>query len=114
MKIVAIDRSDIIKDIDLTTDKVSIDHTSRLCLFKHPAEITSEDLKVLAGIGVDEYFVEKIVDHDEQGRSFKHWKFRVRKEGYEPDKDSWLYWNEVKDLAVLDSNCWEHLELKLS
>jgi len=45
-------------------------------------------LEELAGIDVDKYFVEKIVDHDEQGRSFKHWKFRVRKEGYEPDKDS--------------------------
>ena len=55
MKIVAIDRPDIIKDRDLTTDKVSIDHTSRLCLFKHPAEMSLEELEVLAGIDVDEY-----------------------------------------------------------
>ena len=55
MKIVAIDCPDIIKDINLTTDKVSIVHTSRLCLFKHPAEMSPEELEVLAGLDVDEY-----------------------------------------------------------
>jgi len=45
---------------------------------------------MLAGIDVDEYFVESIVDHEERGRNVKNWKFRVRWAGYEPDEGSWL------------------------
>jgi len=32
---------------------------------------------VLEGIDVDDYFLEKIADHEERGRNFKNWKFRV-------------------------------------
>ena len=32
---------------------------------------------------------EKIVDHEEQVRSFKNWKLCVRWAGYELDEDSW-------------------------
>ncbi len=113
IEIVAIDRPDIIKVRDLTTDKVSVVHTSRLRLFRHPAEMTPEELEVLAGIDVDEYFVESIIDHEERGRNVKNWKFRVRWSGYEPDEDSWLNWNAVKDLAALDKYSQEHPELKL-
>jgi len=64
MEIVAMDLPVIVKVRDLTMDKVSIVHTSK-------------NWKKLAGIHVDEYFVEKIVDHEEQARSFKNWKFCV-------------------------------------
>ena len=64
MEIIAIDRPDIVKVRYLTTNKVSVVHTSRLRLFKHPAEMTPEELEVLAGIDVDEYFVESFVDHE--------------------------------------------------
>ena len=40
---------------------------SRLRLFRHLAEMTPEELGVLAGIDVDEYFVGSIVDHEERG-----------------------------------------------
>ena len=46
------DRPDIVKVRDLTTEKVSVVHTSRLRLFRHPAEMTPEEL---VGIDVDEY-----------------------------------------------------------
>ena len=46
MEIVAIDRPDIVKVRDLTTDKVSVVRTSRLRLFRHPAEMTPEELEV--------------------------------------------------------------------
>ena len=72
------DRPDIIKVRDLTTDKVSVVHTNRL-------------VQMLMDV------VQKIVDHEEQGRSFR--KFRV----YETDEDSWFHWNAVKDLAALDA-----------
>jgi len=65
-------RPDIVKVGDLAAKKVSVVHTSRLGLFKHPAEMTPEELEVLAGIGVDEYFVESIVDHEERGRNVKN------------------------------------------
>jgi len=66
---------DIIKVRDLTTDKVSVVHTSRLRLFKHSAEMIPEELEVLAGIDVDENFVESIVDHEERDRNLKNSKF---------------------------------------
>ena len=63
MEIVAMDRPDIVKVRDLTTDKVSVVHTSRLRLFRHLAEMTPAELEMLAGIDVDEYFVESIVEN---------------------------------------------------
>ena len=104
IEIVAMDRSNIVQVRDLTTDKVSVVYTS-----KQPAEMTSEELKELAGIDVDE----EILCWEDWGRIFKNWKFRVRWEGYEPDGDSWLNWNAVKDLAALDTYSQEHPELKL-
>ena len=75
--------------------------------------MTPEELEVLAGIDVDEYFVESIKDHEERGRNVKNWKLRVIWSGYEPDEDSWLNWNAVKDLAALDKYSQDHPELKL-
>ena len=76
--LIAIDRPDIIKVRDLTTDKVSSVHTSRLRPFRHPAEMTKEEIEVLSTVDLDEYYVEKIVD-------------------------SWLNWTAVKDFAALDT-----------
>ena len=53
--------SDNMKIRDLTIDKVSVVHSSRLRLFKHPAEMNPEELEVLTGIGVNECFVESIL-----------------------------------------------------
>jgi len=63
---------------------------------------------VLSAIGFD---VDKIVAHEEKGRSLKNWKLKVRWVGYEPEDDSWLNWSAVKDLAALDT-C-EYPELQL-
>ena len=40
LEIVAVDRPDIIKVKDLTTNKVSSVNTSRLRIFRHPTEMT--------------------------------------------------------------------------
>ena len=69
--------------------------------------MTPEELEVLAGIHV-EYFVESIVDHEERGRNVTNWKFRVRWLEYEPDENSWLNWNAVKDWAASDTYSHEH------
>jgi hypothetical protein len=61
MEIISVDRPDIIKVRDLTTDKVSSVHTSRLRPFRHPAEMTKEEIEVLSAVDLDEYYVEKIV-----------------------------------------------------
>jgi len=50
LEIVAIDRPDIIKVKDLTTNKISSVHTSRLRIFRHPTEMTREEIEVLASI----------------------------------------------------------------
>ena len=52
--------------------------------------MTPEYLEVIAGIDVDEYFVDGIIDHEERGRNVKNWKFQVQWSRYEPDEDSWL------------------------
>ena len=113
MEIISIDRIDIIKVRDLTTDKVSSVHTSRLRPFRHPAEMTKEEIEVLSAVDLDEYYVEKIVAHEGKGRNPKNWKFKVRWFGYEPEEDTWLNWTAVKDLAALDTYSKEHPELLL-
>ena len=90
LEIVAIDRPDIIKVKDLTTNKISSVHTSRLRIFRHPTEMTREEIEVLASIDLDEYYVDKIVGHEEKGKNPKNWKFKVRWVGYEPEEDTWL------------------------
>ena len=53
------------------------------------------------------------MDHEERGRNVKNWKFRGRWSGYEPDEDSRLNWNVVKDMVALDKYGQDHRELKL-
>ena len=72
------DRPNIVKVRDLTTGKVSVVHTSRRRLFRHPFEMTPEEFEVLEGIDVDEYFVGSIIDHEEKGWNVNNWKFQVR------------------------------------
>jgi hypothetical protein len=110
MKIISIDRAGIMKVRDLTTEKVSSVHTSRLRLFRHPAEMTKEEIEVFSAVDLDEYYVDKIVAHEEKGRNTKNCSFKVRWVGYEPEEDSWLNWTAVKDLAALDTYSKEHPE----
>ena len=63
----AIDRPDIIKVKNLKTNKISSVHTSRLRIFRHLTEMTREEIEVLASIDLDEYYVDKIVEHEEKG-----------------------------------------------
>ena len=75
--------------------------------------MTEQEIEVLSAIDLDEYYVEKIVAHEEKGRNPKNWKFKVRWVEYEPEEDSWLNWTAVKDLAALDTYSMEHPELHL-
>ena len=77
MEIVVMDRPDIVKVRDLTTDKVLVVHISWLQLFRHPAEMTTEELEVLAGVDMDQYFVESNIDHEERSRNVKNWKMKI-------------------------------------
>ena len=74
--------------------------------------MTKEKSEVLQAIDLDEYYVDKIVTHEEKGRNQQNWKFKVRWVGYEPE-DDWFNWSQVKDLAALDSCSKEHPELLL-
>ena len=113
IEIISIDRPDIFKVRNLMTDEVSSVYTSRLRPFRHPTEMTKEVIKVLSAIDLDEYYVDKIMAHEEKGWNPKNWKFKVKWIGYETEDDSWLNWPAVKDLATLDSYSKEHPELKL-
>jgi hypothetical protein len=102
MVIHAIDRPDLIQVRDLTDNKISLVHASRLKVFRHPAEMTEEEAAALAAVDMDEFYVESIIDHTGSGRDPKKWSYRVRWAGYEPEDDSWLPWKSVKDLEALD------------
>ena len=98
MEIVAINRPDIVKVRHVTTNKVSSVHTSLLRIFRHPAEMSKEELKVLSAMDLDEYYIEKIVAQEQKGEIPKNWTFNVRWVGYEPEEDSWLNWTASTDL----------------
>ena len=105
MIITAIDRPDLIKVKDLITNRESVVHTSRLRVFRHPKNMTLAEATALAAVDLDEFYVEKIVDHQGPAKRHKEWKYRVRWLGYEPEDDSWLPWAQVKDLSALDDYC---------
>jgi hypothetical protein len=102
MVIHAIDRPDLITVRDLTNNKLSLVHTSRLKHFRHPAEMTEEEAIALAAVDMDEFYVDSIIDHTWDGKNPKKWSYRVRWAGYEPEDDTWLPWSSVKDLEALD------------
>ena len=76
--IVAIERPDIITVKDLISNKVMKVHTSRLRLFRHPANMGTEEISALAAVDLDEFYVEKIVNHVELGKDPNSWRFLVR------------------------------------
>jgi hypothetical protein len=99
----AIDRPDLIKIRDLTTNKISLVHTSRLRPFRHPKSMTVAEATALAAVDMDEFYVEKIMEVNKIGKNKKNWLFRIRWLGYEPSDDTWVGWNAVKDLEALDT-----------
>ena len=66
MEVISIDGPDIIKVRDLTMNKVSSVHISRLRPFRHPTDMTKEEIEVQSAIDLDEYYVDKIVAHEER------------------------------------------------
>ena len=53
MIITSIDRPDIIQVRDLITNKLSMVRTSRLRVFRHPKEMTTEESAALAATDLD-------------------------------------------------------------
>jgi hypothetical protein len=100
--IVAIDRPDLIKVRDLISNKISLVHTDRVRPFKHPKTMTLAEATALAAVDMDEFYVEKIVYVEKNGKNKKKWRFKIRWLGYEPDDDTWLGWDAVKNLQALD------------
>jgi hypothetical protein len=111
--VLAKERDDILDLLDLVTNKRIQIHIDRLVPFETSPDVTPAQLVELAGIDVDEFVVDHIVDHRENGRQHRHWEFLVRWQGYEPGEDSWLPWNDVKDLAAMDTYSRAHPELHL-
>jgi hypothetical protein len=111
--VLAKERDDILDLLDLVTNKRIQVHVERLVPFETSPDVTPAQLVELAGIDVDEFVVDHIIDHRENGRQHRHWEFLVRWQAYEPSEDSWLPWRDVKDLAAMDVYSREHPELNL-
>jgi len=59
-------------------------------LLRHPTNTGIEKITALEVINLDEFYVEKYVNHVELGSDPKKWKFLIRWQGYEPENDTWL------------------------
>ena len=83
MEIVAINRSDIVKVRDLTTNKVSSGHTVGCEFFSGTRLKCPRKRSLLSSVELNEYYDVKIVAHKEKS---KNWKFKERV----LVEDSWL------------------------
>ena len=68
MIITSIDGPDIIQVRDLITNKLSMVHTSRLRVFRHPKEMTTVEAAALEATALDEFHVKSIMDHEGEGK----------------------------------------------
>ena len=73
---------------DLTTKQVSLVHTSRLQIFRHPTEITTEEVQSQWIWMSTTVLYETIVAHEEKEKNPKNWKFKVKLVGYESEEDT--------------------------
>jgi len=62
MIITSTDRPDIVQVRDQITNKLSMVHTRRLSVFRHPKEMTMEEAAALAATLIDELHLGSIVD----------------------------------------------------
>ncbi len=76
----------------------------KLDLTKDPADIAARDTQ--------EWTVESIVDHV-SGPKRRDWRFRVRWLGFEPSQDSWMTYEEAKELSALQTYLVDRPELRL-
>jgi hypothetical protein len=67
---------------NLINNKLQLVHTSRLRVFEHPAEFT-EKAASLAAAYMNEFYVERILEHRRKESNPKTWEYRVRWLGYE-------------------------------
>ena len=106
----AIEHPDIITVKDLISNKVmKVYHTSRLRLFRHPANMGIEEIAALAAVDLDEFYVEilLIMWNWEKTRRNGDFKFVGK------DTNLRILGSNVKDLVALDEYSKEHPELKL-
>jgi len=81
---------------DCITQKVEHVHVSRVYPFEYdPLKVDPEKIALRDR---NEFVVERIMDHDDNGSMYKSkWDFLVRWQGYPPDEDRWLPWRELRD-----------------
>ena len=92
----AIDRPDLVKVRDLITNKESVVHANRLRPFKHPKNMSREQIEALIAADLDEFYVEKIIGHSGVGKTPRNGSFEYAED------DTMLDWAAVKTFAALD------------
>lgn len=94
---------------DLSTKGVRSVHVTRLK--RYDMAQTDDPLMVAAADG-QEYVVEDIVGH-RAAQTREGWRFRVRWRGYSAESDSWLPYDQVRDVAAFRAYRLAHPELRL-
>jgi hypothetical protein len=96
-------RKDIYEVLDLTTNKVSQVHLSRLHKLVVSSETTPAELLRIAGVDHNEYVVEAIVAHRGNVKKKNRLEFLVRWAGYKPADDTSEPYAAVMNVAALDT-----------
>lgn len=99
-KIVGLRRDDIARVEDLISFRSFEVHVSKLRLFKCDEDILPAEILAIRAMDDEEFIVDSIVDH--RGVDISSYEFRVRWLGYEEEDDTWLKYDDVKDLEALD------------
>ena len=99
-KIIDIMRDDLLILEDLINFNRTTVHISKVVPYYCDEDILPQEVLSVRALDSEEFVVEAIVDHKEVAPGSFH--FRVRWLGFGEDEDTWLPFEEVRDLEALD------------
>ena len=87
--------------LDLVSRGIQTVHVSRLFPFWY--DEPRVDPENVALRDAEEYKIEKIIDDTIDERPKRQWTFKVRWQGYDESEDTWSSWDDLKDVAALQT-----------